>query len=255
MTGSVSLDAPAAWRAESAQFPRLSPARTTAPRLILVAIDKGGVGKSFFCIQMISWLRHLGIPYTAYDPDHANSSLSRFIHDAIFLNSQHTENLDLLVERLRETPIVILDGMVGRQGLVFDWLEETNLPDICGEMGFAITMVLVIEDDKDAVHQAGEAVKRLGAKVDWLVVRNHKVSHSFRIFAESQARRTLLQNGAHEIDLPKLQPHLTEILQRDSTTIDEALGSGRLHVLDRQRLVDFRRRVFMRLDAVRDVLL
>ena len=26
-------------------------------RLILTAIDKGGVGKSFFCVRLIEWLR------------------------------------------------------------------------------------------------------------------------------------------------------------------------------------------------------
>lgn len=224
-------------------------------RLVLVAIDKGGVGKSFFCIQLISWLRNLNIPYTAYDPDHANSTLSRFIHDAIFLSSRHSENLDVLVEKLEETPVVILDGMVGRQGLVFDWIEETNLLRIAQEEGFHVTLALVIEDDKDAVHQAGEAVKRFQNQVDWLVVKNHKMSSSFRIYQASNARSTLLEAGAREVDLPKLAEHLNEELQRRSVTIPEALAEGQLYLLDRQRLLDYQRRIFALLDGVKEVLI
>jgi hypothetical protein len=99
-----------------------------------VAIDKGGVGKSFFCIQMIGWLRSQKIAYSAYDPDHANSSLSRFIPEAIFINARHSENLDAMADRLQETPFVLLDGMVGRQGLIFDWMEETNLCSVSREI-------------------------------------------------------------------------------------------------------------------------
>lgn len=228
---------------------------SVARRLVLVAIDKGGVGKSFFCIQFITWLRSLRIPYTAYDPDHANSTLSRFIHDAIFLSSRHSENLDVLVEKLAETPIVVLDGMVGRQGLVFDWIEETNLLRIAREEGFHVTLALVIEDDKDAVHQAGEAVKRFHNQVDWLVVKNHKMNATFRIYQASNARTSLLEAGAREIDLPKLDGHLNEELQRRSVTIPEALAEGQLFLLDRQRLVDYQRRIFTLLEGVKEILI
>lgn len=227
----------------------------TSPRLILVAIDKGGVGKSFFCIQLISWLRQLGVPYTAYDPDHANSSLSRFINDAIFINARHSENLDAMVDQLERTPIVVLDGMVGRQGLIFDWMDETNLTAVASRMGFGVTLALVIEDDKDAIHQAGEAVKRFGHRVDWLVVKNKKVTERFELYQNSKARAALLAERAVEMELPKLAEHLNGFLQRNSMTIDAALASHQLSLMDRQRLVNYRRALHNHLDSVRSVLL
>jgi len=225
------------------------------PRLVLVAIDKGGVGKSFFCIQLIGWLRHRNVPFTAYDPDHANSSLSRFIPEAIFINARHSENLDAMADRLQETPFVLLDGMVGRQGLIFDWMEETNLCSVSKEMGFAITLALVLEDDKDAVHQAGEAVKKFGARVDWLVVKNQKTSSRFAIYDQSRARAELLRCGAREVALPKLADHLNAFLQRKSITIDDALRLPELSLLDRQRLVQYRRQVHNALEGVGDILI
>jgi len=224
------------------------------PRLVLVAIDKGGVGKSFFCIQLIGWLRNRQVNYTAYDPDHANSSLSRFIPEAIFINARHSENLDAMADRLQETPFVLLDGMVGRQGLIFDWMEETNLCSVSREMGFAITLALVLEDDKDAVHQAGEAVKKFGSKVDWLVVKNQKTSVRFAIYDQSRARAELLRCGAREMALPKLSDHLNAFLQRKSITIDDALRLPELTLLDRQRLVQYRRQIYHALEGVQDIL-
>jgi hypothetical protein len=251
MTASTAAPAPA-WGTSPTSF---ATAPVTRPRLILVAIDKGGVGKSFFCIQLICWLRQLRVAYTAYDPDHANSSLSRFINDAIFINARHSENLDAMVDRLAQTPIVVLDGMVGRQGLIFDWMDETNLTTVASRMGFGVTMVLVIEDDKDAIHQAGEAVKRFGNRVQWLVVKNKKVTERFDLYQNSRARAMLLEHQALEMELPRLAEHLNGFLQLNSMTIDAALASHQLSILDRQRLVQYRRTLHNTLDTVRHVLL
>ena len=45
-------------------------------RLILTAIDKGGVGKSFFCVRLIEWLREAHRSFIAFDPDFNNSTLT-----------------------------------------------------------------------------------------------------------------------------------------------------------------------------------
>jgi hypothetical protein len=224
------------------------------PRLILVAIDKGGVGKSFFCIQLVSWLRRHSVKFTAFDPDFANSTLSRFVPEATFLNIRHRENLDVLVESMERTPIVVLDGMVGRQGLIFDWIEETDLTQLSKEMNFGITLALVLEDDKDTVHQAGEAVKRLGGSVDWLVIRNHRTYDHFRLYETSKARENLLRHGAMEIDMPRLQSEIMHSVQKQSTTLDTALESGGFHLLDRQRILQYQRTFFAELDRVQAIL-
>jgi len=239
------------------QFSSSSMAGTqpTKPRLILVAIDKGGVGKSFFCIQLISWFKQLGMSYTAFDPDFANSTLSRFVPESTFLNVQHRENLDVLVETLSQTPLVILDGMVGRQGLVFDWIEETDLTRLAKEMGFGITLALVLEDDKDTVHQAGEAVKRLGGSVDWLVIKNHRTYGAFRLYEKSLARESLLRHNAIEIDMPKLDESIMLEVQRNSTTLDDAVRNPRFFLIDRQRILRYHRKLFSELDRAKGILI
>lgn len=229
--------------------------KATPRRLIMAAIDKGGVGKSFFCIQLVSWLKARRVDFAAYDPDHANSTLSRFVPEAVFLDSRHPENLDILIERLNDTPIVLVDGMVGRQGMIFDWIEETRLPALRHELGFSITLALPIEDDKDSVHQAGEVAERLGKDVDLLVIKNQKMRSSFRIYENSRAREKLLACGAREITLKRLDDALAEELQSKSLTIDAALSSRSLFLIDHQRLLQYQRDLFAELDSVADILI
>lgn len=232
-----------------------SATKKRSKRLIMVAIDKGGVGKSFFCIRLIEWLNLHGIEFNAFDPDFSNSTLTRFYPAANFLDIRHRENLDQIVESLDTTDLVLVDGVGAHQSIFLDWMEETDLLNVKAQLGLAVTLVLIIEADKDTVHQAGEAARRAGSLVDWLVVRNMKMSDHSRIYEKSQARETLLANGAKEVVLEKLSPHLAEILQAKSWTMDYAAEDDELSLFDRQRLVSYSRSWFQQLDQVKSILL
>jgi len=224
-------------------------------RLILVAIDKGGVGKSFFCVRLIEWLADMHQSFIAFDPDYNNSTLTRFYPEAQFLNIGHSENLDLIVEALDNTDVVLVDGVGAQQRVFIDWMEETDLLKVKESLGLSVTLVLMIEEDKDTVFQAGDVARRVGRQADWLVVRNYKQSHSLRIYQNSRAREDLLRIGAKEIDLQKLPEHLTTTLQMNSWTIPQALASNDLSLLDRQRLVEYSRNLHRQLSNIQPMLL
>jgi len=232
------------------------PSDTETPkRLILVAMDKGGVGKSFFTILLTQWLQSIPRPFLAFDPDYQNSTLTRFVPESQFLDIRHSENLDRIIEVMQEHPLVLVDGVGSQQRIFLDWLEETNLLKLRQAMRLELTLVLIVEEDKDTVHQAGEAVSRIGNQVDWLVVKNQKTMASSRIYDQSKARKELLGCGAKEITLPKLNPELVFFLQQQSMTIDRALDSHRLFLIDRQRLVDYRKSIFSQFEANSHILL
>jgi len=224
-------------------------------RLILTAIDKGGVGKSFFCVRLIEWLNDVHRSFIAFDPDYNNSTLTRFYPEAQFLNIGHSENLDLIVEALDATDVVLVDGVGAQQRIFMDWLEETDLLKFKDSLMLSVTLVLIIEEDKDTVFQAGEIARKVGNQAEWLVVKNYKQSQSLRIYQNSRAREDLLRIGAKEIDLRKLPEHLTTILQMNSWTIPQALASHTLNVLDRQRLVEYTRALNQQLLKVQSILL
>jgi hypothetical protein len=236
-------------------FPSSPPAGAKPKRLILVAMDKGGVGKSFFSILLTQWLHAKTLPFLAFDPDYHNSTLTRFVPEAQFLDIRHTENLDRIIEVMQDHPLVLVDGVGSQQRVFLDWLDETNLLKLRHAMNLELTLVLIVEEDKDTVHQAGEAVSRVGNQVDWLVVKNYKTMSTTRIYDQSKARKELLGCGAKEISMPKLIDHLVVYLQQNSMTIDRALDSHRLFLIDRQRLVDYRKSIFSQFDANQSILL
>lgn len=224
-------------------------------RLIMVAIDKGGVGKSFFCLRLIEWLEQRKIPFRAFDPDFSNSTLTRFYPEAQFLDIRHSENLDGIMFSFEHNDLVLVDGVGAQQKIFLDWLADTDLLHAQEPLGLAITLALIIEEDKDTVFQAGEAVRRVGDRVDWLVVKNQKLSARNLIYEKSDARQELLRCGAHEITMPKLTDPLSLSLQLKSLTITEAMTRNSFPLLDRQRLLNYSRHLWRQLDAVQDILI
>ena len=224
-------------------------------RLILVAMDKGGVGKSFFTILLTQWLQSQRQPFLAFDPDYHNSTLTRFVPESQFLDIRHSENLDRIIEVMEDHPLVLVDGVGSQQRIFLDWLEETNLLKLRHSMRLELTLVLIVEEDKDTVHQAGEAVSRIGNQVDWLVVKNQKTMTSTRIYDQSKARKELLGCGAKEMTMPKMVDHLVVTLQQQSLTIERALETNKLFLIDRQRLVDYRKSIFSQFVANQSILL
>ena len=54
-------------------------------RLILILNGKGGVGKSFFAVNLVQYLKDRGVAHVAIDSDNENSTLKRFHPDAVFV--------------------------------------------------------------------------------------------------------------------------------------------------------------------------
>ncbi|MEI9896947.1 MAG: hypothetical protein WDN28_24585 [Chthoniobacter sp.] len=150
---------------------------------------------------------------------------------------------------------MLVDGVGSQQRIFLDWLEETNLLQLRHALRLELTLVLIVEEDKDTVHQAGEAVNRIGHQVNWLVVKNQKSMASTRIYDQSKARKELLGCGAREMIMPKMTDHLVVYLQQHSQTIDRALEGNQLFLIDRQRLVDYRKSIFGAFDANQNLLL
>ena len=55
-------------------------------RLDLIMNGKGGVGKSFFAVNFVQFLKDKGIVHVAIDTDNENSTLKRFQPDTRFLD-------------------------------------------------------------------------------------------------------------------------------------------------------------------------
>ena len=68
------------------------------PKQINTIINgKGGVGKSFFAVNLVQYLKDHSIAHLAIDTDNENSTLKRFHPEATFLDIEDTKQIDTIL--------------------------------------------------------------------------------------------------------------------------------------------------------------
>ncbi len=225
-------------------------------RFLISATCKGGVGKSFFLINLADWYVELDQSFVFFDSDTCNGTLTRFYPESRFLDLAHPEEATLeLFDTLEASEVVGWDAVGSLHNYLPEWLQQTVLSRPEAQASFRPTVILMIEEDKDTVFQAGETARVLGDKVDWLVVKNLKTCSTTEIYDNSKARQELLRLGAVEITMERVPWSLLATIQRTSRTLSSLVLDESLPFLERQRLRTFQRRFFEQLETARHLLL
>lgn len=225
-------------------------------RLLLIMNGKGGVGKSFFAIHFLEYLKQRSIDNLAIDTDNENSTLKRFHPQAAFLDLSDPEQLDKMVLALRDKDLVVVDCRAASTDLLLSYLAEIGFEAVLSQLKARMTLVLLVTHEADSVEQIQTISSELKASADYVIVRNLGPHHSFKIFDESHVRAQLLKElHAREIHLPKMQPWLVEQLQSINLTAFGAGNDQRLTILNRQRAIQWQRAFDAEIDMVTEILL
>lgn len=226
-------------------------------RLDLIFNGKGGVGKSFFAINFVQYLKDKTIKFVACDCDNENSTLKRFHGEEVqFLDLSHPRGLDAMIRALDKTDLVIVDCRAASTDAFFNYFDEIDLSPTLKALSAALTLIMPVNQEADSIDQLQRATDKLKNVCSYVVLRNTVHSNDFPIFDHSVIRKRLLKElGAKEITMTKLQPWLVEDLSHNNLTITPAVTDGHLHLLDRQRLQTWQRKFYAQIESVADLLL
>jgi cellulose biosynthesis protein BcsQ len=225
-------------------------------RLDLILNGKGGVGKSFFAVNFVQYLKDKNVQFIACDCDNENSTLKRFHGEVEFLELAHPRGLDPMIRCLEKTDLVVVDCRAASTEVFFNYFDEINLPAALQALSVALTLVMPVNHEADSIDQLQRMVGRLKNVCSYLVLRNKVHNDSFALFDQSLIRKRLLKElGAKEITMTRLQPWLVEELSQKGRTITTALADAQLHFLDRQRLQTWQRKLYAEIETVAELLL
>jgi hypothetical protein len=225
-------------------------------RLDLILNGKGGVGKSFFAVNFVQFLKDRGIAHTAIDSDNENSTLKRFHPDTLFLDLNNRRELDGIFSALEKTSLVVMDCRAASTDLFIDYFNEIDLSAVLSAMGASLTLVMPVNHESDSVDQIQRLADQFGKKCGYVVVRNAAHSESFALFESSEVRAQLKDKfGGREISMTRLQDWLVESLNAENLTITAAMKHPAFSLLDRQRLQTWQRKLYAEIESVTDLLL
>ena len=225
-------------------------------RLDLILNGKGGVGKSFFAVNFIQFLKDKGIAHVAIDSDNENSTLKRFHPETRFLDLGSRREMDAILTALEKSNLVVVDCRAASTDLFFDYFAEVDLPEVLKAFGAALTLVMPVNHELDSVDQVQRLAEQLGNTAGYVVVRNAAHSDSFALFDSAEVRLRLKNDlGGREITMTRLQDWLVEALNRENVTISAATKHAGFSLLDRQRLQTWQRKLFAEIESAADLLL
>ena len=225
-------------------------------RLDLILNGKGGVGKSFFAVNFVQFLKDRGIAHIAIDSDNENSTLKRFHGDARFLDLGQRRELDTIFQTFEQARLVVVDCRAASTDLFLDYFAEVDLPTLLPALGVALTLVMPVNHELDSVDQVQRVADQLGKLGRYVIVRNAAHSESFALFDAAEIRTRLKDElGGQEIEMPRLQDWLVETLNREGVTVTQAIKHPGFHLLDRQRLTTWQKRLYAGFESARSLLL
>ena len=225
-------------------------------RLILILNGKGGVGKSFFAVNFVQYLKDKGIDHVAIDSDNENSTLKRFHPDTRFLDLSKRRALDGIFAALEKANFVVVDCRAASTDLFIEFFAEIDLFAALSALGAKLTLVMPVNHESDSVEQIQRLTDEFGDKCGYVVVRNAAHSDSFAIFETSEVRGLLTDKLAgREINMTRMQDWLVEALNAENLTIAAATKHPSFSLLDRQRIQNWQRKLFAEIESTAELLL
>jgi cellulose biosynthesis protein BcsQ len=225
-------------------------------RLDLILNGKGGVGKSFFAVNLVQYLKDKKIQFVACDCDNENSTLKRFHGEVEFLELAHPRGLDPMIRALEKFDLVVVDCRAASTEVFFNYFDEINLPETLQTLSAALTVVMPVNQEADSIDQLQRIVGKLKKTCSYVVLRNAVHNNNFLLYDQSVIHDKLQKEfGAKEITMAKLQPWLVEELSHKNLTITAAVGDGHFYLLDRQRLQTWQRKLYAEIESAAELLL
>src|ERR1700733_1573910 len=224
-------------------------------RLILILNGKGGVGKSFFAVNFVQYLKDRQIPHAAFDSDDENSTLKRFHSEVEFINTGEPTEIDKMVNALEENDVVVVDCRAASTRIFLDYFKQTELPKALENLDARLTIACPVNHELDSIYQIQKLANAVGNGADFLIIRNEVHGEGFELFDKSKVRQKVVNDlGAKEIVVSKMYKWLVEGLQKSKLTPTTARNHEDFFLMDRQRLVNWQRDFYERLDSVKELL-
>jgi hypothetical protein len=217
---------------------------------------KGGVGKSFFAVNLVQYLKDKSIPHAAIDTDNENSTLKRFHPEAVFLDIKDAKEIDLIFAALEKTDLVVVDCRAASTEIFLDYFEELQIFTLLEKAGASMTVISPVNHETDSLEQIRNLSDRLNDNCNYLIVKNEALSDRFANYEGSKTRTRLLRDlGAREILMPRLYDWIVADLNQKDLTISAAMRHEAFTLFDRQRMCNWQRRFYEGLDSVNNILL
>jgi hypothetical protein len=176
-------------------------------RLVLPLQSKGDLGKSFEAESFCCYLEHRAIEWMGFDLDSENLSFSsRFPKGVkpVKISREPENDIIGLLKHAGEAKVTRWDVRAHMTDAVLEGLRIIRFPEHAATQGGRLTVVFFPQDNIDVLNDIDGIFQRLGANVDYLIVKNRFKSRETNMYDGSELEKDLRALGAGEMEMPVL---------------------------------------------------
>lgn len=191
------------------------------PTLVIVAAQKGGVGKTTTARLLCHWLADTKRQHAAFDAEFPAGSLARFypkvteVVDTAKVADQ-ARIFDTLADA-REGTVLVLDLRAGTFFDVLTLMEDLHIFRDAREGAYRLVFLHVLGSSVESVAEIDETLKRFSGATH-VAVRNVASGASMARWDASRTREEFLAGGGVEIEIPPLDPMAYQAVDDTSAT-------------------------------------
>jgi len=227
-------------------------------RLHFIGGEKGGVGKSVVARILAQYFIDRQIPFVGFDSDKSHGSLIRFYSDfAAPVVIDHYEGLDHIIEVAAEQPErrVLVDLAAQTYRFLAQWIEDSGLLDISGELGLSLTYWHVMDSGRDSADLLVKLLDQFGGRLPLVVVLNEIRGGDFTLLESSGTLERAKSLGATVVTIGRLQDSTMQKIDAHNTSFWAAGTRGAkdgssLGLLERQRVKNWLNRAYAEIARV-----
>jgi hypothetical protein len=225
--------------------------------LHLVGGEKGGVGKSVVARVLAQYFIDRGWPFKGFDTDKSHGALMRFYSgyaSPIVVNRY--EDLDKVMEVAMESQQrVLIDLAAQTHSFLAQWIEDSGIADLAGQVGVGLTYWHVMDAGRDSVDLLRRLLDQFGGRIKLVLVFNELRGGEFDILKASGEGERAKLLGAASVTLRKLSDATMQKIDQYSTSfwaaaqIEDQSGTG-LGLFERQRIKVWLHNAYAQFDAL-----
>jgi len=220
------------------------------PTVVIVAADKGGVGKTTLSRVLLDYFKAQGLDTQAYDTESPNGNLVRFHKEvASVVNLRDSNDQIKVFDSITRSKVVLIDMRAGLLAETLDLLTDIGFFDLARQGKINLAFMHIIGSTIASFNEIETTADKLDGINHYIVLNKTSTAEFFKSI--DSVGKDALKRGTATIEIPMLDPVATEHVEAAAVPFGEFEKDPKYSFVMRGKVRTWENRVFTQLDALK----
>jgi hypothetical protein len=219
------------------------------PTVVIVAADKGGVGKTTLSRVLLDYFKAQGLDTVAYDTESPKGNLVRFHHDAQVVNLRDFDDQSKVFDTITRSKVTLIDMRAGLLEETLALLSDIGFFDLARQGKINLAFMHIIGSTVASFNEIESTANVLDGINHFIVLNKTSTAEFFK--GIDSVGKDALKRGTAVIEIPMLDPKATEHVEAAAVPFGEFEKDPKYSFVARGKVRKWEGDVFVQFDALK----